>query len=505
MGHILTHSFFVYWINFTMKNTTTSLSEVRKVLLSSHDLDENKISSLLSRLKKSNIDDADLYFQHIEHESWLLEDGVVKEANAHKDQGVGVRAISGAKTGFAYSDEITFDSLVKSIDAASSIVESGQEGKVKIEKSSKNAITSLYTFDNPLISTSENEKVNLLKRIYDEILRLDKRIVHVTVSLSGTYEMILVAREDGLIAEDIRPLVRLHTKVVVLDKNRRESGISGDGGRFTYDCFLKDDCLSMKCAHEAVRIALVNLEAAPAPAGNMPVVLGPGFPGVLLHEAVGHGLEGDFNRKGCSAFSGKIGERVATSACTVVDQGDLPGGHRGSLNIDDEGTKTGCTVLIENGILRGYMQDRLNARLMGMKPTGNGRRESYAHIPMPRMTNTYMLAGESSHDEIISSVKKGLYAVNFSGGQVDITSGKFVFTTVEAYLIENGKITSPVKDAAIVGNGPDVLKQVSMVGNNLIIDPGIGTCGKDGQSVPVNVGQPTLKVDSLTVGGTSLE
>ncbi|HAB64374.1 MAG TPA: metalloprotease TldD, partial [Pseudomonas sp.] len=414
------------------------------------------------------------------------------------DQGVGVRAQSGEKTGFAYSNAITPDALTHAARAARSISRAGQNGRVQAFTAQD--VAQLYAPDNPLEVMSRAEKVELLKRVDAATRALDPRIQQVTVSMAGVWERILVASTDGGLAADVRPLVRFNVSVIVEQNGRRERGGHGGGGRTDYRYFLSED-RAMGYAREALRQALVNLEAIPAPAGTLPVVLGSGWSGVLLHEAVGHGLEGDFNRKGSSAYSGRMGERVASSLCTIVDDGTLAN-RRGSLSVDDEGTPTQCTTLIENGILKGYIQDKLNARLMGVAPTGNGRRESYAHLPMPRMTNTYMLAGESDPEEIIRSVKKGIYCASLGGGQVDITSGKFVFSTSEAYLIEDGKITAPVKGATLIGNGPEVMNRVSMVGTDLALDSGVGTCGKDGQSVPVGVGQPTVKIDGITVGGT---
>jgi TldD protein len=475
-----------------------SLTLAREALLTPVGLTENQIQTVLSQTLGKSIDAADIYMQMSRHESWVLEDGIIKSGSFNIDKGVGVRAISGEKTGFAYSEDIILPALTEAAEAARSIAYQGGEGKIQAWKPIRGH--HLYPVKDPLGSLSENEKILLLQRIDAEARRQDPRIKQVIAQLAGVHEIILLLNSDGTLGTDVRPLVRLSVQVVAEDNGKREQGMDGGGGRTEYQFFLEND-RAMQYAREAVRQALVNLSADHAPAGLMPVVLGPGWPGVLLHEAVGHGLEGDFNRKGSSTFSGRIGERVASPACTVVDDGTLAG-RRGSLNIDDEGTPTSCTTLIENGILKGYMQDKLNARLMKMTPTGNGRRESYSHVPIPRMTNTYMLPGKYAHEEIIASVKKGLYAVNFAGGQVDITSGKFVFCASEAYLIENGKITRPVKGATLVGNGPDVLTRVSMVGNDLELDRGIGTCGKDGQSVPVGVGQPTLKVDELTVGGT---
>ncbi|CAN5277506.1 metalloprotease TldD [soil metagenome] len=471
----------------------------RNSLLLPAGISDNQLHQLLGKILGHAVDNADMYFQVSHHESWVLEDGIVKEGSYHLDRGVGVRAISGEKTGFAYSDDIMLPALEQAATAARSIAARGQEGQIKTF--SQVRPKDLYPINNPLGSLSELDKIALLHKVDAEARKQDPRVKQVIVSLSGVHEIILVMSSDGSVAADIRPLVRLNVEVVVADKNIREHGFMGGGGRSDYSYFTTHD-KALEYAREAVRQALVKLEAIPAPAGMMPVVLGPGWPGVLLHEAIGHGLEGDFNRKGSSAFTNRIGERVASPGCTVVDDGTLVG-RRGSLNIDDEGTPTECTVLIENGILKGYMQDKLNARLMGVKSTGNGRRESYSHLPMPRMTNTYMLPGQYNPAEIIASVEKGIYAVNFGGGQVDITSGKFVFTASEAYLIENGKITRPVKGATLIGNGPDILTHVSMVGNDLQLDSGVGVCGKEGQSVPVGVGQPTLKIDNLTVGGTN--
>lgn len=476
----------------------STLDIARKVLLTPAGITDSYLQTILSQILGYTVDNADLYFQAMRHESWVLEDGIVKEGSYNIERGVGVRAISGDKTGFAYSDDIQIPALEDACKAARSIAKRGETGI--IQSSQGIAGHHLYPLENPHGSLTDEEKINLLRKIDTFARSLDKRVTQVVASLSGVHEVILVMASDGTLSADVRPLVRLNLSVIVEQEDRREQGSSGGGGRSDYQFFLDEDRYT-EYAKEAVRQALVNLDAVAAPAGTMPVVLGPGWPGVLLHEAIGHGLEGDFNRKGTSAFSGRIGERVASPVCTVVDNGTLPG-RRGSLNIDDEGVPTQNTVLIENGILKSYLQDKHNARLMNMKSTGNGRRESYAHLPLPRMTNTYMLAGKSDPEEIIASVDKGLYAVNFGGGQVDITSGKFVFSASEAYLIEKGKITRPVKGATLIGNGPDVLTKVSMVGNDLKLDTGIGTCGKEGQSVPVGVGQPTLKIDSLTVGGT---
>jgi len=470
----------------------------RQTLLEPAGLIGGDIDRVMGQLLSASVDAADVYLQSTRFESWMLEDGIVKEGSHSIEQGAGVRAVSGEKTGFAYSDEITLPTLLEAAKNAKAIAREGGRGRQEV--AGRHRPPPLYLPIDPLQSLPEEEKIALLKRLDEECRKLDPRVEQVMVNLAGTHEVVLVIGQDGALHGDVRPLVRLNVSVIVEENGRREQGSSGGGGRTDYRFFLEDD-RAVEYAREAVRQALVNLDAVEAPAGNMTVVLGPGWPGVLLHEAIGHGLEGDFNRKGTSAFAGRIGERVASPLCTVVDDGTLPG-RRGSLNIDDEGTPTQCTVLIENGILKGYMQDKLNARLMGAAPTGNGRRESYAHLPMPRMTNTYMLAGSHDPREIIGSVKKGLFAKNFGGGQVDITSGKFVFSASEAYLIEDGKITRPVKGATLIGNGPEVLTRVSMVGNDLQLDTGVGTCGKDGQSVPVGVGQPTLRVDGLTVGGT---
>ncbi|MHB8742369.1 MAG: metalloprotease TldD [Sulfuricaulis sp.] len=475
------------------------LTLARKSLLEPAGIGEADLRRLLGQLTAGGVDYGDLYFQYSRHESWSLEEGKVKSGSHNIEQGVGARAVAGEKTGFAYSDEIVLPVLLEAASAARAIAQQGAESLMPAAFSGAAGLK-LYLPVDPLASLADDAKVKLLERVEQEARAQDPRVKQVMASLAGVYEVILVVRSDGVIAGDVRPLVRLNVTVIVESNGRREQGSHGGGGRVTYDYFIQQD-QALAYAREAVRQALVNLEAVNAPAGTLPVVLGPGWPGILLHEAIGHGLEGDFNRKGTSAFAGRLGERVASDQCTVVDDGTLPS-RRGSLNVDDEGTPTQNTVLIENGILKGYMQDTLNARLMGVAPTGNGRRESYAHLPMPRMTNTYMLPGKFDPQEIIASVDRGLYAVNFGGGQVDITSGKFVFSASEAYLIENGRITHPVKGATLIGNGPDVLQRVSMVGNDLQLDPGVGTCGKEGQSVPVGVGQPTLKIDSLTVGGT---
>lgn len=474
------------------------LKIAQETLLTPTGLSDLALQKILGKILGKTIDAADIYVQAARREAWVLEDGLVREGSFNIEQGVGIRAISGEKTGFAYTDDIDLAALELAAASARSIAHQG--GRTAIQSLKKTVAHHLYPVADPLQSLSELEKIALLRIMDTEARRADPRVKQVIANLVGMHEIIMVLNSNGTLGADVRPLVRLNVTVIVEQDGRREQGMGGGGGRSGYHYFTEQN-RAAGYAREAVRQALVSLEAGPAPAGNMTVVLGPGWPGVLLHEAIGHGLEGDFNRKGSSAFSGRIGERVAAPACTVVDDGTLPG-RRGSLNMDDEGTPTQCTTLIENGVLRGYMQDNLNARLMKTKSTGNGRRESYAHAPMPRMTNTYMLPGKYSSEEIIASVKKGLYAVNFAGGQVDITSGKFVFSASEAYLIENGKITRPVKGATLIGNGPDILTKVSMVGNDLRLDEGVGTCGKDGQSVPVGVGQPTLKIDALTVGGT---
>ncbi|OBS09955.1 metalloprotease TldD [Acidihalobacter prosperus] len=478
--------------------TDNALDLAQAHILAPSGLGEQDLSRALSSLLGGQIDSGDLYFQLSRHESWGLEDGIVREGSWGIDQGVGVRAISGDKTGFAYSDEIVLPALLDAAQAARAIAHGGQSGRMQAWQAK--AGHALYMPQDPTRELTPEDKIALLQRVDAEARRQDPRVTQVMVSMAGEHDLILVAASDGTLAADARPLVRLNVTVIVESDGRREQGHAGGGGRVDYRYFLEED-RALGYAREAVRQALVNLDAVAAPAGNMTVVLGPGWPGVLLHEAIGHGLEGDFNRKQTSAFSGRLGQRVAAKGVTVVDDGTLPE-RRGSLNVDDEGIPTSCTTLIDDGVLVGYMQDRLNAGLMGMAPTGNGRRESYAHLPMPRMTNTYMRAGNDDPQEIIASVEKGLYAVNFGGGQVDITSGKFVFSASEAYLIENGKVTRPVKGATLIGNGPDVLTRVTRIGNDLKLDDGVGTCGKDGQSVPVGVGQPTLRVDGLTVGGT---
>ncbi len=477
----------------------SNLDIARQRLLAPAGIDENDLNKVFGSLLGHAVDSGDLYFQSTRYESWVLEDGIVKEGTHSIEQGAGVRAVSGDKTGFAYSDEIMMPALLQASGAARAIAKQGSEGKLQAWHAREQQ--SLYPAIDPLDRMSADDKVSLLKQLDAEARQQDSRVREVIVSLAGVHEVVMVAVSDGTLAADVRPLVRCNVTVIVEQDGRREQASSGGGGRSDYGFFLDED-RAKGYAHEAVRQALVNLDAVDAPAGSMPVVLGPGWPGILLHEAIGHGLEGDFNRKGTSAFAGMVGQQVGSPLCTVVDDGTISG-RRGSLNVDDEGIESQNTVLIENGILKGYMQDRMNAGLMGVSSTGNGRRESYAHLPMPRMTNTYMLAGEHDPQEIIASVDRGIYAVNFGGGQVDITSGKFVFSASEAYLIEKGKVTRPVKGATLIGNGPEVLKHVSMLGNDLQLDSGVGTCGKEGQSVPVGVGQPTMLIDKLTVGGTS--
>jgi TldD protein len=454
----------------------------------------------LSAIRAHQVDDADLYFQYTRSEGWSLEEGIVKTGSFSIDQGVGVRAVSGEKTAFAYSDDISMASLMDAAHTVRSIASAGLSASTKVPARVIAPSRQLYHGLDPIGSLDSTAKVQLLERMEKQARAKDPRVVQVMAGLASEYDVVMVARADGTLAADVRPLVRLSLSVIVEQNGRRESGSAGGGGRFGLAHF--DAACLTRYVDEAVGSALTNLEARPAPAGEMTVVLGSGWPGILLHEAIGHGLEGDFNRKGSSAFSGKIGQRVAAKGVTVLDDGTIAD-RRGSLNVDDEGHASQKNVLIEDGILVGYIQDSLNARLMGVAPTGNGRRESYAHVPMPRMTNTYMLAGEKPPEEIVASIKKGLYATNFGGGQVDITSGKFVFSASQAYWVENGKIQYPVKGATLVGNGPDALTRVSMIGNDMALDPGVGTCGKEGQSVPVGVGQPTLRIDGLTVGGTA--
>jgi TldD protein len=480
--------------------TIERLAIAQRLLLEPFGLNEAHLGRALAEITSHHVDDADLYFQYTRSEGWSLEEGIVKTGSFSIDQGVGVRAVSGEKTAFAYSDDISESSLLDAARTVRSIGASGGQGRAKVGDRRIAGGRSLYQGLDPIATLDSAAKVQLLERAEKRARAKDPRVVQVMAGLASEYDVVMVARADGTLAADIRPLVRLSVTVIAEQGGRREVGSGGGGGRFGLAYF--DDQQIDSYVNEAVSAALTNLEARPAPAGEMTVVLGPGWPGILLHEAIGHGLEGDFNRKGSSAFSGRVGKRVAAKGVTVLDDGTIAD-RRGSLNVDDEGNASQRTVLIEDGILLGYMQDSLNARLMGVAPTGNGRRESYAHIPMPRMTNTYMLGGDQSPGEIVASMKKGLYATNFGGGQVDITSGKFVFSASEAYWVENGQVQYPVKGATIVGNGPDALTRVTMIGNDMKLDTGVGTCGKEGQSVPVGVGQPTLRIDGLTVGGTA--
>ena len=476
-----------------------SLRIAEAEVLNAVGLQTEDLNRALDRMLVPSIDYADLYFQLSRREAWSLEDGIVKDGSHSLEHGVGARAISGDKTGFAYSDELTLEAILEAGSTARAIASRGEHDTVGLHRNRSSA--RLYPPIDPVTTLSDDEKVALLNRLDTETRAIDPRVKRVMASIAGVYEVVLIADSTGRLSADVRPLVRINVSVLVEHQGRREQGYAGGGGRYDYRQLFADD-RAIGFGREAVRQAVLNLDAVEAPAGPMTVVLGPGWPGVLLHEAVGHGLEGDFNRKGTSAFCGRVGETVASPLCTVVDNGTLEQ-RRGSLNLDDEGTPTNCTTLIDEGVLCGYMQDKLNARLTGSQPTGNARRESFAHVPMPRMTNTYMLPGPHDPEEIIASVSTGLYASNFGGGQVDITSGKFVFSASEAYLIENGRLTRPVKGASLIGSGPEVLTRVSMVGSDLELDEGVGVCGKDGQSVPVGVGQPTLKIDSLTVGGTA--
>lgn len=483
----------------SVKTTHSDMITVASdILLAPAQLHTDALASLLADNMTSQADYADLYLQHSRHEAWVLEDGIVRDASFNMSRGAGVRIVQGEKTGFAYSDDITLSALTEAGGAARAIGRQGQSRSVRLASASPVA---RYASLDPLAGWPAEEKVALLQRVDAFARALDPAIVEVTASVSGEQDVMMVVASDGTLAADVRPLIRFNISVIAERDGRKEQGSAGGGARVSYDWLLEDERIE-HWAREAVRGALLNLDAQPAPAGTMPVVLGPGWPGVLLHEAVGHGLEGDFNRKGTSMFASKLGEQVASPLCTVVDDGTLAN-RRGSLTVDDEGTPSACNTLIENGKLVGYMQDKTNARLMGVAPTGNGRRESYAHLPMPRMTNTYMLPGESDPEDIVASLDRGIYAVNFGGGQVDITSGRFVFSTSEAYLVEKGKIICPVKGATLIGSGAEVMSQISMVGNDLALDSGVGVCGKDGQSVPVGVGQPTLRVDALTVGGTA--
>jgi TldD protein len=480
--------------------TLERLSVAKSLLLTPFGLDESHLIRALAEIKAHKVDEADLYFQYTRHEGWSLEEGIVKTGSFSIDQGVGVRAVSGEKTAFAYSDDISEASLLDAAHTVRTISSAAQVKRAKVASKKIAASRTLYNGLDPISSLDSTAKVKLLEKVEQLARAKDPRVAQVMAGLAGEYDVVMVARADGTLAADVRPLVRLSVTVIAEQGGRREMGSAGGGGRFGFAYF--DDAQINQYVDEAVAAALTNLEARPAPAGEMTVVLGPGWPGILLHEAIGHGLEGDFNRKGSSAFSGRVGQRVAAKGVTVLDDGTISD-RRGSLNVDDEGNASGRNVLIEDGILKGYIQDAMNARLMGVKPTGNGRRESYAHVPIPRMTNTYMLGGDKAPEEIVASIKKGLYATNFGGGQVDITSGKFVFSASQAYWVENGKILYPVKGATLVGSGPECLKRVSMIGNDMKLDSGVGTCGKEGQSVPVGVGQPTLRIDGLTVGGTA--
>ena len=480
--------------------TIERLAIAQNLLLTPFGLDESHLARALAEIKAHQVDEADLYFQYTRSEGWSLEEGIVKTGSFSIDQGVGVRAVSGEKTAFAYSDDISEASLLDAARTVRSIAASAQAGRARVAPKKIAKARSLYQGLDPIATLDSASKVALLGKVERLARAKDPRVAQVMAGLASEYDVVLIARADGTLAADVRPLVRLSVTVIAEQKGRREVGSAGGGGRFGLAYF--DDAQLEKYVDEAVHAALTNLEARPAPAGEMTVVLGPGWPGILLHEAIGHGLEGDFNRKGSSAFSGRVGQRVAAKGVTVLDDGTIAD-RRGSLNVDDEGNTSQRNVLIEDGILKGYIQDSMNARLMGVAPTGNGQRESYAHIPMPRMTNTYMLGGDKDPQEIVKSIKKGLYATNFGGGQVDITSGKFVFSASEAYWVENGKVLYPVKGATLVGSGPECLKRVSMIGNDMRLDSGVGTCGKEGQSVPVGVGQPTLRIDGLTVGGTA--
>ena len=480
--------------------TLERLATAKSLLLTPFGLDESHLIRALGEIKAHQVDEADLYFQYTRSEGWSLEEGIVKTGSFSIDQGVGVRAVSGEKTAFAYSDDISEASLLDAARTVRTISAAAQNKRAKAAAKKIAGGRKLYAGLDPIATLDSTAKVELLGKVEKLARAKDPRIIQVMAGLAAEYDVVLVARADGTMAADVRPLVRLSVTVIAEQKGRREVGSGGGGGRFGLAYFT--DAQIEEYVNQAVHAALTNLDSRPAPAGEMTVVLGAGWPGILLHEAIGHGLEGDFNRKGSSAFSGRIGQRVAAKGVTVLDDGTIAD-RRGSLNVDDEGNPSQRNVLIEDGILKGYIQDSMNARLMGVAPTGNGRRESYAHVPMPRMTNTYMLGGDKAPEEIIASIKKGLYAPNFGGGQVDITSGKFVFSASEAYWVENGKIQYPVKGATLVGSGPECLKRVSMIGNDMKLDSGVGTCGKEGQSVPVGVGQPTLRIDGLTVGGTA--
>ena len=473
---------------------------IKDYIFEENKLNFNKIEDIIAESSGPSIDLSDLYMQYTTVESWTCEDGIVKSGSQHIDSGYGIRSISNEKTGFSYGNNFNFNEIMKAARLSKSIIKSNSSQSLNLKEYSD--FEKLYISESPLASVTDDQKVNFLREINKYIKGKDKRVEQVIINLSSSFDSIFVANSLGTYSFDDRPLVRFNVMVILKSGDRVERGSAGGGGRYTYPMLL-DTKRPYELADEAIRIADVNLTSEPCKAGNTTVVLGSGWPGVLLHEAVGHGLEGDFNRKKTSNFSDLIGQKVASDLCTVIDDGTIKD-RRGSLSIDDEGTPTAKNTLIENGILKGYMQDLMNAKLMDVKPTGNGRRESYAHLPMPRMTNTYMLGGTSEAKEIIESVKDGIYAVNFSGGQVDITSGQFVFTASEAYKIESGKVTNAIKGMTLIGNGPDVLKKVSMVANDMKLDDGVGTCGKEGQSVPVGVGQPTLKIDDITVGGTEV-
>ncbi len=481
--------------------TLERLAIAQSLMLEPFGLSEATIAKALATIREHRVDDADLYFQTTRHEGWSLEEGIVKSGSFSIDQGVGVRAVAGEKTAFAYSDDLSEAALMDAARTVRSIAAAGQQRRVKVPGRTRTAASRvLYAPTDPIGTLDSAGKVALLERIEKLARAKDPRILQVMASVAAEHDVVLIARVDGTRAADVRPLVRVNVTVIAEQDGRREVGSAGGGGRFGLGYF--QDAVLQDYVDRAVSAALINLESRPAPAGEMTVVLGPGWPGVLLHEAVGHGLEGDFNRKGSSTFAGRIGQRVAAKGVTVLDDGTLAD-RRGSLNVDDEGVASRRNVLIEDGILRGYMQDSLNARLMGVKPTGNARRESYAHVPMPRMTNTYMLGGDKDPAEIVASLKRGIYATNFGGGQVDITSGRFVFSASEAWWVEDGKLQYPVKGATLVGNGPEAMNRVSMIGNDLALDAGVGVCGKEGQSVPVGVGQPTLRIERLTGGGTA--
>jgi len=480
------------------KPEPSTLDIAKAALLAPTGLDEAALQSVFGTILARKADDADLYFQYNRSEGWTVEEGEVKNGSFSIDQGVGVRVVTGEKTAFAYADDIDAASLDSAARVTRAIAADGGSASVAAPKVRTGS--GLYAPIDPTAGLDDASKVRILEVVERHARAKDPRVKQVIGRLSGEYDVVLVARADGTLAADVRPLVHLSVSVIAEHEGRREQGHAGGGGRFGYAYFT--EAVLKRLGEEAAAQALLNLEARAAPAGVMSVVLGPGWPGILLHEAIGHGLEGDFNRKGTSAFSGRIGERVAAKGVTVIDDGTLPD-RRGSLSIDDEGNTTNRTVLIEDGILRGYMQDSLNARLMGVAPTGNGRRESYASLPMPRMTNTYMLSGKQDPKEILASLDRGLYCVNFGGGEVDITSGKFVFSVSEAWWVEGGKLQYPVKGATLIGNGPDALTRVTMIGDDMALDPGIGMCGKEGQSVPVGVGQPTMRIEGLTVGGTS--